>query len=87
MGIFKRLFSRSYPTQSPFERSDAIVVPFVPASGSRPRLDPAAPVRDRIEAALDEVRPYLQGDGGDIQVVNVRDDGVVEMHFVGACHG
>ncbi len=87
MGLFNKLFRRSYPAQSPFERGEAIVVPFVPPNASRTKLAPEATLRDRIEAALDEVRPYLQGDGGDIEIVNLRPDGVVEMHFVGACHG
>jgi Fe-S cluster biogenesis protein NfuA len=33
------------------------------------------------------IRPAVQADGGDIELVNVKDDGVVEIRFHGACHG
>lgn len=44
-------------------------------------------LRDRVIAALDTIRPYLQGDGGDIELVDVDDDGVVQVRFHGACVG
>lgn len=44
-------------------------------------------MRERVEAALAKVRPALQADGGDIELVNVRDDGVVEVRLKGACGG
>ncbi len=40
-----------------------------------------------VEAALEVVRPSLQADGGDVSLVNIRDDGVVELQLQGACHG
>ena len=39
----------------------------------------------RIKTTLDKVRPYLQSDGGDIELVDVRDDFIVEVRLTGAC--
>jgi Fe-S cluster biogenesis protein NfuA len=47
-------------------------------------LDLAA-LTERIDRALDELRPFLRSDGGDITVVGVRDDLVVEVELQGAC--
>ncbi|NQU05210.1 MAG: NifU family protein [Calditrichaeota bacterium] len=40
-----------------------------------------------IEDALEVVRPSLQADGGDVSLVNIREDGVVEVALKGACNG
>jgi Fe-S cluster biogenesis protein NfuA len=42
-------------------------------------------IKERVQKALDEVRPYLQADGGDVELVNLTDDGIVEVKLVGAC--
>ncbi|HUN65551.1 MAG TPA: NifU family protein [Bacteroidota bacterium] len=42
-------------------------------------------VEERIERALDICRPYLHADGGDVEIVSVREGGVVELHFRGTC--
>ncbi len=39
----------------------------------------------RIKTSIDEVRPYLQADGGDISLVEVTDDYVVKVKLLGAC--
>lgn len=39
----------------------------------------------KIEASIDEVRPYLQADGGDITLVEVTPDYVVKVRLLGAC--
>ena len=36
---------------------------------------------------LDKIRPALQADGGDVELVEVADDGVVKVQLVGACRG
>jgi Fe-S cluster biogenesis protein NfuA len=41
-------------------------------------------MRERIEAALKKVRPALQADGGDVELVEVN-DGVVSVRLTGAC--
>ncbi len=38
-----------------------------------------------IKAALEEIRPYLQADGGDISLIEVSDDLVVKVKFMGSC--
>jgi len=43
-------------------------------------------MREKIEAALDQVRPTLQADGGDVELVDV-EDGIVSVKLVGACGG
>lgn len=44
-------------------------------------------VRKRVEAALDRVRPALQADGGDAEIVDISARGVVTLQLVGACGG
>lgn len=44
-------------------------------------------MRDQVQAALDEVRPQLQADGGDAVIVDVTDDGIVKLKLTGACGG
>ena len=40
-----------------------------------------------IEEALEEIRPYLKADGGDISLIEVSDDLVVKVKLLGACVG
>jgi len=42
-------------------------------------------ILNKIEGALDEIRPYLQTDGGDISLVEVSDDYIVKVKLSGAC--
>jgi Fe-S cluster biogenesis protein NfuA len=44
------------------------------------------PVRDRVLAALAEVRPYLESHGGDVELVAV-EDGVARLRLQGTCNG
>lgn len=46
----------------------------------------SADVLDRIEATINRIRPYIQQDGGDIQLVDYQ-DGVVTVAMLGACAG
>lgn len=43
-------------------------------------------MREEIEKALDKIRPALQADGGDVELVDVK-DGVVKVRLKGACGG
>ena len=43
-------------------------------------------MREKVEAALDKIRPALRADGGDVQLVDVK-DGVVTVRLTGACGG
>ncbi len=42
-------------------------------------------LRSKIEGALDSIRDYLQSDGGDVRIHQIREDGVVELELLGAC--
>lgn len=44
-------------------------------------------IKERVVKALEKVRPYLQSDGGDIQLIEVTDDLIVKVKLTGACHG
>ncbi|MFC1825597.1 NifU family protein [Thermodesulfobacteriota bacterium] len=44
-------------------------------------------LKEKIESALDKVRPALQADGGDVQFVDVDEEGVVKVKLTGACGG
>ena len=44
-------------------------------------------LHDRVAAALDQIRPMMQADGGDVELVDVDDEGVVSVRLQGACHG
>lgn len=42
---------------------------------------------DKIEAVIDEIRPAVRADGGDVELVDFdEDEGRVELRLVGACH-
>jgi Fe-S cluster biogenesis protein NfuA len=43
-------------------------------------------LRERVARAIEEVRPYIQGDGGDVELVDVDGErGTVFVRFIGAC--
>ncbi len=42
---------------------------------------------DKVKSALETIRPYLKADGGDVELVNISDDGIVEVKLKGACVG
>jgi len=44
-------------------------------------------MQERVEAALEKVRPSLQADGGDVELVEVSAEGVVKVRLTGACSG
>lgn len=39
----------------------------------------------RIEGALDQIRPYLEADGGNVKVLDVTEDMVLRLELLGAC--
>ena len=43
-------------------------------------------MRERVQEALDKIRPALQADGGDVELVDI-EGGVVKVRLVGACRG
>lgn len=44
-------------------------------------------IRERVEKVIEKVRPYLQSDGGDLELIDVTDDMIVKVRLKGACHG
>jgi Fe-S cluster biogenesis protein NfuA len=44
-------------------------------------------MKEQVEKALDKIRPALQRDGGDVELVEVGDDGIVKVKLTGACGG
>ena len=44
-------------------------------------------LRERVNEVMELIRPNLQADGGDVELVNVTDDGIVQVRLQGACHG
>jgi Fe-S cluster biogenesis protein NfuA len=42
---------------------------------------------DKVEIALDEIRPFLQSDGGDIKLIGIEDGTTVKVQLQGACVG
>jgi Fe-S cluster biogenesis protein NfuA len=43
--------------------------------------------KEEVEKALDEVRPMLKSDGGNVELIDVNDDGVVLVKLQGSCSG
>lgn len=42
-------------------------------------------MKEKVEKAIEKIRPHLQADGGDIELVEVSADGVVSVRLKGAC--
>ncbi len=42
-------------------------------------------MKTRVLNALETIRPYLKADGGDVELVNLNEDGTVEVRLTGAC--
>ena len=44
-------------------------------------------MKEEVQKAIDLIRPSLQADGGDVELVDVSEDGVVKVKLTGACRG
>ncbi|KYK30538.1 MAG: hypothetical protein AYK23_04520 [Candidatus Proteinoplasmatales archaeon SG8-5] len=44
-------------------------------------------MKEEVEKAIEEIRPHLAADGGDVELVEITDDGIVKVRFQGACAG
>jgi len=42
-------------------------------------------LKTRVEEALDQIRPYLQADGGNVSLIEITDDKIVKLELQGAC--
>ena len=45
----------------------------------------AHPLSERIEASLNNIRPYLEADGGNVRIIEVTADNILKLEFVGNC--
>jgi Fe-S cluster biogenesis protein NfuA len=52
-----------------------------------PATQATAPLRERVQSVINLIRPAVQADGGDIELVDVTPEGVVQIRFHGACNG
>ena len=43
--------------------------------------------KEKVKEVLDKIRPQLQADGGDVELIEVTDDGVVKVRLLGHCAG
>ena len=59
----------------------------MPTTTADPSAAQNPSVRDKVQGVINLIRPAVQADGGDIELVDVADDGVVQIRFHGACHG
>jgi Fe-S cluster biogenesis protein NfuA len=50
-------------------------------------MEVAHMLKEKVEGALNKVRPALQADGGDVELIDVDEDGVVKLRLQGACAG
>ena len=56
--------------------------------GATSKAEARTSMRDRVQAVIDaEVLPYVRNHGGDVQVVDIDDDGTVTCKLEGACRG
>ncbi|MDP8257083.1 MAG: NifU family protein [Candidatus Alcyoniella australis] len=44
-------------------------------------------MKEKVQSVIERIRPFLQRDGGDIELVDVDEQGVVSVRLRGACHG
>lgn len=44
-------------------------------------------MKEEVQKVLDQIRPNLQADGGDVELVSIEEDGTVKVRLQGACHG
>jgi Fe-S cluster biogenesis protein NfuA len=44
-------------------------------------------MKEKVQAAIEKIRPMLKADGGDVELVDVSDAGVVQVRLRGACSG
>ncbi len=44
-------------------------------------------MKEKVEAALEKIRPFLQADGGDVELIDVTPEGMVKVKLTGACGG
>lgn len=65
----------------------AETLPLISGNGAEAAVsEHDAAVRDKVEAVLEMIRPYIQSDGGDIELLDIV-EGIVQIRLAGACVG
>jgi len=59
----------------------------MPTPSPQPAATSSASVKDRVQSVINWLRPIIQSDGGDLELVDVSAQGVVQVRFHGACVG
>jgi Fe-S cluster biogenesis protein NfuA len=44
-------------------------------------------MKEKVQEAINQIRPNLQADGGDVDLIEVTEDGIVKVKLLGACQG
>lgn len=44
-------------------------------------------MQEKVEEVINAIKPSLQADGGDIELIGIEDDGIVQVRLLGACAG
>ncbi len=50
-----------------------------------PEIEAALTLQERVEKGLEICRPFLRADGGDVELVSITEDGIVEVRYHGTC--
>jgi Fe-S cluster biogenesis protein NfuA len=58
-----------------------------PAPEDVARVETSGPLFERVRAALDEIRPAIQADGGDVRLLEVEDESIAIVELLGKCVG
>lgn len=50
-------------------------------------IETSGPLYDRVAAAIEQIRPHIQSDGGDVRLVEIEDSSIAIVQLMGACVG
>jgi Fe-S cluster biogenesis protein NfuA len=53
----------------------------------QPRIDTSGPLYERTAEAIEQIRPHIQADGGDVRLVEIEDESIAIIELSGACVG
>jgi Fe-S cluster biogenesis protein NfuA len=53
----------------------------------QPRIDTDGPLFERVAEAIEQIRPHIQADGGDVRLVEIEDETIAIIELMGACVG
>ena len=53
----------------------------------QPLIETSGPLFDRVFAAMEQIRPHIQEDGGDVRLVEIEDESIAIIELMGACVG